>query len=104
MLYPWLLQQKKLIQKLRDEGWQLHLDQVVCFCEKNSIPIPNMNETYRYVIRQHRDKDNMTTEHHYRVDLFIAAIDSQLQELNSRFNESATELLHLSVMLDPRKS
>ncbi|XP_052619796.1 uncharacterized protein LOC111889415 [Lactuca sativa] len=95
---------KILIQKLRDEGWQSLLDQVVCFCEKNNIPVPNMNEAYRYIIRQRREKDNITTEHHYRVELFIVAIDSQLQELNSRFNESATELLRLSVMLDPRKS
>ncbi|XP_023755980.1 uncharacterized protein LOC111904445 [Lactuca sativa] len=95
---------KILIQKLRDEGWQSLLDQVVCFCEKHNIPVPNMNEAYRYIIRQRREKDNITTEHHYRVELFIAAIDSQLQELNSRFNESTTELLRLSVMLDPRKS
>ncbi|GJR99656.1 zinc finger MYM-type protein 1-like protein [Tanacetum coccineum] len=43
-------------------------------------------------------------EHHYRVDVFIVAIDSQLQELNNRFNESVSELLRLSVTLDPKKS
>nr|KAJ0194775.1 hypothetical protein LSAT_V11C700388170 [Lactuca sativa] len=54
-----------------------------------NILVPNMKETYRYVIRQRREKDHITTEHHYRVEVFIAAIDSQLQEF---------------IMLDPRKS
>ncbi|KAL7615699.1 hypothetical protein Lser_V15G01812 [Lactuca serriola] len=86
---------KVLIQQLIDEVWQSRLDQVVCFCEKNSIPVPNMNENNRYVIHQRCEKDNITTEHHYQVELFIVAIDSQLQELNYKFNESATELLRL---------
>ena len=41
-------------------------------------------------------------EHHYRVDIFMAAIDRQLQELNARFSERATELLILSATLNPR--
>ncbi|GKF08108.1 zinc finger MYM-type protein 1-like protein, partial [Tanacetum coccineum] len=32
------------------------------------------------------------------------AIDNQLQELNNRFSESISELLRLSVTLDPKKS
>ncbi|XP_023729350.1 uncharacterized protein LOC111877033 [Lactuca sativa] len=66
---------KILLQKLRDEGWQSLLHQVVCFCKRNDILVPGMNETYRYVIRTRRDKDDITVEHHYRVELFIAAID-----------------------------
>ncbi|KAJ9542947.1 hypothetical protein OSB04_029453 [Centaurea solstitialis] len=95
---------KTLIQKLRDEGWETLLDQVVSFCNNNSILVPDMNGTYKDIIRSRRKKDNVTIEHHYRVDVFIAAIDSQLQELNSRFNESVTGLLRLSVALDPKKS
>jgi hAT family C-terminal dimerisation region len=41
-------------------------------------------------------------EHHYRVDIFAAAIDQQLQELNARFSEQSTELLTLCAALDPR--
>ncbi|KAL7598292.1 hypothetical protein Lser_V15G22949 [Lactuca serriola] len=66
---------KILLQKLRDEGWQSLLHQVVCFCKRNDILVPGMNETYRYVIRTRCDKDDITVEHHYRVELFIAAID-----------------------------
>ncbi|XP_023751327.1 uncharacterized protein LOC111899703 [Lactuca sativa] len=69
---------KILLQKLRDEGWQSLLDQVVCFCKRSDILVPDMNETYKYVIRTRRDKENITAEHHYRVELFIAAIDSRL--------------------------
>ncbi|KAJ9565648.1 hypothetical protein OSB04_001614 [Centaurea solstitialis] len=95
---------KTLIQKLRDEGWETLLDQVVSFFNNNSILVPDMNGTYKDIIRSRRKKDNVTIEHHYRVDVFIAAVDSQLQELKSRFNEFVTELLGLSVALDPKKS
>ncbi|XP_071738766.1 uncharacterized protein [Rutidosis leptorrhynchoides] len=62
-----------------------------------------MTKNYKDIIRSRSKKDNVTVEHHYRVDVFIGAIDSQLQELNSRFSESVTELLQLNVALDPRK-
>ncbi|XP_023761427.2 uncharacterized protein LOC111909889 [Lactuca sativa] len=70
--------------------------------ERSDILIPGINETYRYVIRTRHDKHDIIVEHHYRVELFIVAIGSQLQELNSRFNESVTELLRLSAALDPK--
>ncbi|GKA41484.1 zinc finger MYM-type protein 1-like protein [Tanacetum coccineum] len=95
---------KTLIQKLRDDGCQSLIDQVVCFCDKYNIPVPDMNATYRDIIQSRNKKDDVTVEHHYRVDVFIVAIDSQLQELNNRFNESVSELLCLSVTLDLKKS
>nr|GEV00001.1 hypothetical protein [Tanacetum cinerariifolium] len=95
---------KTLIQELRDDGWKSLLDKVVCFCEKYNIPVPDMNVTYRDIIQSRHKKDNVTVEHHYQVDVFIVAIDSQLQELNNRFSESVSELLRLSATLDPRKS
>ncbi|GKB78603.1 zinc finger MYM-type protein 1-like protein [Tanacetum coccineum] len=99
---------KTLIQKLRDDGWQSLIDQVVCFCDKYNIPVPDMNATYRDIIQSRNKKDDVTVEHHYQVDVFIVAIDSLLQELNNRFNESVSELLRellrLSVTLDPKKS
>jgi len=42
--------------------------------------------------------------HHYRVDIFTAIIDQQLQELNNRFNEQAIEFLKLSIILNPRNN
>jgi hypothetical protein len=37
-------------------------------------------------------------------DIFTVAVDQQLHELNSRFNEQATELLILCTTLDPKDS
>jgi hypothetical protein len=56
---------------------------VKSFCELRSIDIPYMNA--RYVRRRGQaghQQDDFTIEHHYQVDLFYAAIDSQLHELN----------------------
>ena len=43
----------------------------------------------------------INVEHHYEVDIFNAVIDSQLFELNGRFNEQAMKPLTISFMLDP---
>ncbi|KAH1072862.1 hypothetical protein J1N35_025190 [Gossypium stocksii] len=44
---------------------------------------------------------NLTIEHHYQFDIFIAGIGSLLKEMNSRFNDEVAELLVLSSVLDP---
>ncbi|KAL4643199.1 hypothetical protein ACB092_02G076600 [Castanea dentata] len=79
---------KALIQKFRDDGWDGLLTTLISFCEKHSIDVPYMNARY----------------HHYRVNIFYATIDSQLQEINHRFNEDTMELLRLSSALEPRKA
>ena len=59
-----------------------------------------------YVERRGRacnQQDNITIEHHYRVNIFYATIDSQLQELNYQFNENAMDLLRLSSALETRE-
>ena len=93
---------KALIQKFRDDGWDGLLTTVISFCEKHCIDVLDMNA--RYVERwgwARNQQDNVTIEHHYRVNIFYATIDSQLQELNYRFNEDAMELLRLSSALEP---
>ncbi|KAL8126640.1 hypothetical protein AgCh_013771, partial [Apium graveolens] len=66
----------------------------------------DMNAPYFDVLkslrRQGKQKQMVTMEHHYRVEIFTAAIDQQLQELNNRFSEQMTELLILSASLNPR--
>nr|GEY43138.1 zinc finger MYM-type protein 1-like [Tanacetum cinerariifolium] len=62
-----------------------------------------MSAMYIDIIQSRNKKDDVTMKHHYPVDVFIIAIDSQLQELDNRFNESVLELLRLSVTLDPKK-
>ncbi|KAK9723922.1 hypothetical protein RND81_05G034400 [Saponaria officinalis] len=52
--------------------------------------------------RVRRQHDNFTIEAHYKINMFCAAIDVQLQELNHSCNEKSVELLTLSCALEPR--
>ncbi|TYI36761.1 hypothetical protein ES332_A03G164000v1 [Gossypium tomentosum] len=97
-----LLTTKDLIQKLRDDGWNELLKNVISFCESSELDFPNMNAQY-IVGRSHNKKEDVTVEHHYRVDIFFATIDTHLQELKSRFNENVVELLTLTIALDPKE-
>ena len=70
---------KALIQKFRDDGWDGLLTTMISFCEKHCIDVLDMNACY--VARRgraHNQQDNVTIEHHYRVNIFYATIDSQL--------------------------
>jgi hypothetical protein len=70
---------KKSIQGYRDDKWEVLLSKVKSFCNKRNIDMPYMN--VRYVERRCRARHqqaDFTIEHHYRVDIFYAAIDSQL--------------------------
>ncbi|CAL8162116.1 unnamed protein product [Prunus armeniaca] len=95
---------KALIQELRDDGWDSLLTKVNSFCEARNIDILDMSA--RYVARRGRarhQQDDFTIKHYYMIDIFYATIDSQLQELNSRFSDQTTELLIMGSALDPRE-
>jgi hypothetical protein len=75
------------------------------FVKKNEIDVPDMNA--RYIRARGRscrrdEESSMTMEHHFRIDVFIAAIDFQLQELDNRCSEHVVELLSLSAALSPQ--
>ncbi|QHO08166.1 Zinc finger MYM-type protein [Arachis hypogaea] len=94
---------KTLIQSMRDDRWEELLKNVKSFCEQHDILIPDL--TASYVARQGRSrhqKDHITVEHYFRVEIFLVTIDKQLQELNSRFNDQAMDLLSLSSTLKPK--
>ncbi|KAK2654057.1 hypothetical protein Ddye_013913 [Dipteronia dyeriana] len=94
----------KLIQQLRDTEWDKLFANLCSFCEAHNIDVPKMNARYVAGRGQARQQqENYTIEQYYWVDLFYAAIDSQLQELNNRFSEQAIELLILSTTLEPRE-
>jgi glycine cleavage system regulatory protein len=95
---------KTLIQKLRDDGWKTLLEEVTSFCKHQDIEVPDMDACFSSVGRSRRKQKSVTVEHHYRVDIFTAIIDQQLQELNNRFNEQAIDLFKLSTALDLRNS
>ena len=93
---------KALIQNLRNHGWDDLITNVKSFCAARNLDVPDM--CARYVPQRGRPRhheDGYTVEHHYRIDIFYATIDSQLHELNCRFSEHTMELLTLSSALDP---
>lgn len=93
-----------LLQELRNEKFDALLVEVKSFCEENLINVPDMNA--RYVPRKGRARhhqDDFLVEQHYRVNIFCAAIDEQVEELRNRFNENSMELISLSLTLDPRE-
>jgi hypothetical protein len=76
---------KRLIQNLRDHGWDRLINDVTVFCNKHEIIVPNMTELYVDYIRS-RAGNEITIEYHYRYDIFTSAVDQQAQELNHRFS------------------
>ncbi|RWR82286.1 zinc finger MYM-type protein 1-like protein [Cinnamomum micranthum f. kanehirae] len=94
---------KQRLQMMRDDGWDSLLFEVHSFCNKYEIIIPNMNNMFVGRKRSRR-KAELTNLHHFRVDVFYATIDLQLQELNRRFNVVNTELLICVACLDPSDS
>jgi glycine cleavage system regulatory protein len=92
------------IQKLRDNGWEILLEEVTSFCKYQDIEVPDMDAFFSSMERSRRKTKSITVEHHYRVDIFTAIIDQQLQELNNKFNEQTIELLKLSATLDPKNN
>ncbi|CAN1254334.1 Zinc finger MYM-type protein 1 [Linum perenne] len=89
---------KVQLQQLRDEGWDILLQEVRFFCSKYDIELPELNATIGC------GANRKTIEQRYHLDIFNQCIDFQLAALNSRFNESSIRFLQLSVALDPRNS
>ncbi|CAI0434139.1 unnamed protein product [Linum tenue] len=92
------------LQEMRDKGWDSLLDSVFSFCNKESLPIVNMDDLYFPLGRLRRKSEEITNLHHYKVELFYTIVDMQLQELNSRFDEINTELLCCVACLNPDDS
>ncbi|KAK8361163.1 hypothetical protein V6Z12_A03G020600 [Gossypium hirsutum] len=92
---------KTLKQKSREDGCDNLLEVVKAFCEKYYIEVLEMDSPY-VANHGHHQHIDFNMEHHYQVEIFNAAIDSQLLELNSKFNELAIDLLTLSSVLDPK--
>ncbi|XP_016437951.2 uncharacterized protein LOC107763954 [Nicotiana tabacum] len=93
---------KKRLQTLRrDDEWDLFIDKVSIFCIKYDILVPNFDDLYVNSGRSRRKPADYTVFHHYRVDVFCKVLDWQLQELNDRFDEVTTDLLHGVACLNP---
>ncbi|KAL5136968.1 Zinc finger MYM-type protein 1 [Glycine soja] len=71
---------KLRLQTMRDNGWESLLQEVNSFCDKHFINIPNMEDIFFSKGRSQRGgkAQGITTEHHYRVELFYIVVDMQL--------------------------
>ncbi|XP_042452193.1 uncharacterized protein LOC122036840 [Zingiber officinale] len=95
---------KHQLQTMRDDGWDLLLNEVSLFCVKYEVVTPHMEDLFVFHGRSRRNIEGRTNLHYYRVETFYEVIDLQLQELNSRFNEVNTELLLCMSCFDPSNS
>ncbi|KAL3615242.1 hypothetical protein CASFOL_040903 [Castilleja foliolosa] len=95
---------KENLQELRDSGWDILCIEVNAFCEKNSIPIIDMEAGRRRGSRQLRGSETVTNYHFFRVEIFYEVVDMLSQEMNNRFPEKSTELLSCISCLSPRLS
>jgi hypothetical protein len=85
-----------------DDGWEAFFFRVVEFCANHSIDIPDLEETH--ILRGGRARRQpycFTKEHYFRVEVFRATLDTQLHELEFRFNEKVMDLLSTSATLIP---
>jgi hypothetical protein len=88
---------------LRRDGWGKLLDEVNEFCEMNDITRLEMEDAY-IDPKKSRKASGITNKHHYEVDCFNEVIDWLVQELNSRFSETTSQLLVCSAAFNPRDS
>ncbi|XP_076912204.1 uncharacterized protein LOC143570434 [Bidens hawaiensis] len=91
---------KANLNEFRNNGWETFLSKITSFYVKYVIQMSDMKGLYTSTRYRPRKPDlRVTFEHYYRVDLFTSTLDKQLEELNSRFDENAMELLTLSSSL-----
>ncbi|XP_021306313.1 uncharacterized protein LOC8155504 [Sorghum bicolor] len=91
------------LDELRREKWEKLIDDVYGFCEKKDISKLEMEDEY-IDPKKRRHKSGITNKHYYQVDCFNNIIDWLLQELDSRFNETSSQLLVCSASFSPRDS
>ncbi|XP_059654658.1 uncharacterized protein LOC132301427 [Cornus florida] len=96
---------KIILQKFRQDDWDIFLANVVSFYNRHNIDTPNLSSRYVEGTGRHCQQQNhITVEHHYHFDIFNSVLDLQLMELEHRFNNEVVELLSLSSALDPSDS
>ncbi|XP_050207378.1 uncharacterized protein LOC126656802 [Mercurialis annua] len=94
----------EFFQSFREDGWNDLFDEIDKFCVKNSIDVPNLEDSLPNRWRLEREGQTITYSRHFRVEIFFEVIDVIVQEMNDRFSKGNLELLSCLTCLDPRQS
>ncbi|VVA39466.1 PREDICTED: zinc finger, partial [Prunus dulcis] len=79
--------------ELRNNGWDDFIHSVQSFCETHDICMPDVGAHHTMGTRRScQQKDCITFEHYYHIDVFNEVIDNQLRELNTRFPNGAIDM------------
>ena len=90
------------LRNMRMNGYDALLEKVVHFCEQHDIAVPDMSAVYVRTGRPRRNAQMDTNDHMFRVDLFTAALDKLLRELDNRFSAESMAMLRLAACISPR--
>ncbi|XP_052162322.1 uncharacterized protein LOC127779553 isoform X2 [Oryza glaberrima] len=99
-----LIDVKELLQDMRENGWKPLLNRVISFGNKHEIKVPKMDKEVNERGTSTRRRHNVTNKHYYHVEIYLAAIDAILVEMNHHFSEVSSELLVCMSSLNPRNS
>ncbi|CAN6708126.1 unnamed protein product [Malus baccata var. baccata] len=91
---------KQRLQSLRDDDFGDLLDDVQKFCEEHDIVVPNIEDLHFVPGKSRRKSPRLTNFHYYRVHFYFQVLDTQLKELNDRFNEMHSEFSSLRGICD----
>ena len=90
------------LQYFRDNDWDDLFENMVFFCEQHDIEISDMSAPCKIgTCLFYQQRDSITVDHHYQVDIFNNILYFQLMEVNNRFPQNTMELLYLCTVLDP---
>ena len=92
------------LQDMRDNGWEPLFKKLKLLCHKNKIKVPNMDKEVNARGTSARRRQKVTNMHYYNVEIFLAAIDAIMSEMNHRFNEVSSELLVCMASLNRRNN
>ncbi|KAK4281841.1 hypothetical protein QN277_013289 [Acacia crassicarpa] len=92
------------LQEVRNNGFDELLQETNIFANKYDIDISNMNDVYCPKRRSRQRLESVTFFHYFKVELFNTVVDTQIQELNDRFDNVNIKLLECLSCLNPRDS
>ncbi|XP_041995880.1 zinc finger MYM-type protein 1-like [Salvia splendens] len=89
---------KSQLQKTREDGWEIHLNKVISFCNNHGIVVPDLEACYVPHRRSKRFVQQVSYRHHFRIDVFIECVPKLATFYPSDF--SSIDLRPLDCQLD----